>query len=222
MTVFKSEFMKNPDDPRTKMTHRGLASLSDSELLSILFRKDKLQSARKVLRAADHNLNSLARMSVHDIVDCGVSESEAGYVVMAMELGRRRNFHEAAEHAQIKGSKDAANYIRPMIGDLFHEEFWVIYLNRQNQILTTRKLSMGGMTGTVIDVRLVIKSALDLHATSMVFCHNHPSGNLQPSDADRKITRQLKDAGAMMEIPVMDHLIVTSMGYFSFADEGML
>ena len=214
--------MKNPDDPRTKMTHRGLASLSDSELLSILFRKDKLQSARKVLRAADHNLNSLARMSVHDIVDCGVSESEAGYVVMAMELGRRRNFHEAAENAQIKGSKDAANYIRPMIGDLFHEEFWVIYTNRQNQILTTRKLSMGGMTGTVIDVRLVIKSALDLHATSMIFCHNHPSGNLQPSDADKKITRQLKDAGAMMEIPVMDHLIVTSMGYFSFADEGML
>ncbi len=222
MTVFKSEFMKNPDDPRTKMLHRGLASLSDSELLSILFRRDKLQSARKVLRAADHNLNSLARMSVHDIVDCGVSESEAGYVVMAMELGRRRNFHEAAENVKIQGSKDAANYIRPMIGDLFHEEFWVIYTNRQNQILTTRKLSMGGMTGTVIDVRLVIKSALDIHSTSMIFCHNHPSGNLQPSDADRKITRQLKDAGALMEIPVIDHLIVNSMGYLSFADEGML
>ena len=222
MTIFKSEFMKNPEDPRTKMLHRGLASLSDSELLSILFHKDKLQSARKLLRAADHNLNALARMSVHDIVDCGVSESEAGYVVMAMELGRRRNFHEAAERAQIKGSKDAANYIRPMIGDLFHEEFWVIFANRQNQVLSTRKLSMGGMTGTVIDVRLVIKSALDLHATGMIFCHNHPSGNLQPSDADKKITRQLTEAGKMLEIPVIDHLILTEADFFSMADEGYL
>lgn len=214
--------MKNPDDPRTKMRERGLGSLSDPELLSIFFRKNALQSAKKVLSGADHNLNALARMSIHDIINCGVSESEAVYVVMGMELGRRRNFQQAIENVQIKGSKSAADYIRPMIGDLFHEEFWVIYLNRRNQLLTSKKLSMGGMTGTVIDVRLVIKSALEEHATSMIFCHNHPSGNLEPSDADKKVTRQLKEAGAVMEIPVIDHLIVTQYGYFSFADEGLL
>jgi len=215
--------MKNPDDPRTKMRERGLMSLSDPELLSIFFRKNKLQSAQKVLACAEYNLHSLAKMSVQDMMNnSGVSESEAGYVVLALELGRRRNFQEAIDNGQIKGSKDAANYIRPMIGDLYHEEFWVIYLNRRNALLTAKKLSMGGMTGTVIDVRMVIKSALDLHATSMIFCHNHPSGNLEPSEADRKITRQLKEAGAMMEIPVMDHLIVTQSGYFSFADEGIL
>ena len=214
--------MKNLEDPRTKMFARGLSSLTDSELLSIFFRKDKLQNARKVLSVAEYNLNALSKMSVYDLVNCGVSESEAGYVVMAMELGRRRNFHEAIETVQIKGSKDVANYIRPMIGDLFYEEFWVIYLNRRNAILTAKKLSMGGMTGTVIDVRLVLKSALEIHATAMIFCHNHPSGNLDPSDADKKITRQLKEASATMEIPVLDHLIVTQSGYFSFADEGLL
>jgi len=161
-------------------------------------------------------------MSVYDLVNCGVSESEAGYVVMAMELGRRRNFHEAIENVQIKGSKDVANYIRPMIGDLYHEEFWVIYLNRKNAILTSRKLSMGGMTGTVIDIRLVLKSALEIHATSMIVCHNHPSGNLEPSDADKQITMKLKEASATMEIPLLDHLIVTQSGYYSFADEGLL
>jgi DNA repair protein RadC len=214
--------MKNLDDPRTKMLARGLASLSDPELLTMFFRKNKLQNAKNVLSAAEHNLHSLAKMSVHDIVNCGVSESEASYVVMAMELGRRRNFQEAIDNGQIKGSKSAADYIRPMIGDLYHEEFWVIYLNRRNGILTSRKLSMGGMTGTVIDVRLVLKSALDLHATSMILCHNHPSGNLEPSDADKKITGSLKQASAIMEIPVIDHLIVTQSGYFSFADEGLL
>lgn len=214
--------MKNLDDPRTKLLSRGLASLSDPELLTIFFRKNKLQNANKVLSAADHNLHALAQMSVHDIVNCGVSEGEAGYIIMCMELGRRRNFQEARENASFKGSTDAANYIRPMIGDLFYEEFWVLFLNRRNAIISSKKLSMGGMTGTVVDVRLILKAALDLHATSMILCHNHPSGNLEPSDPDKKITRQIKDAGLIMDIPVLDHLIVTQTGHFSFADEGML
>ena len=214
--------MKNYNDPREKMMERGLAALSDPELLSIFFRKDKMLNANKVLTSVEYNLNALARMSVHDLMNCGVSEGEAAYVVLAMELGRRRNFHEAIDNGQIKGSKDAANYIRPLIGDLHHEEFWVIYLNRKNGVIFSNKLSQGGITGTVIDVRLVLKSALEKYATSLIFCHNHPSGNLDPSDADKKITRQLKDAAALMEIPVIDHLIVTQSGYFSFADEGML
>ncbi|MEI7424200.1 MAG: JAB domain-containing protein [Prolixibacteraceae bacterium] len=214
--------MKNLDDPKTKMFSNGLASLTDSELLTIFFRKNKLQNAKNVLSAAEYNLHELAKMSVYDIINCGINESEASYVVMAMELGRRRNFQEAVDNGQIKGSKDAAEYIRPMIGDLFYEEFWVIYLNRRNAILTSKKHSMGGMTGTVIDVRLVLKFALDIHATGMILCHNHPSGNLEPSDADKSITRKLKEAAAIMEVPVIDHLIVTQFGHFSFADEGLL
>jgi len=109
-----------------------------------------------------------------------------------------------------------------MIGDLNHEEFWIIYLNRRNAILASERLSMGGMTGTVIDVRLILKRALERRATSLVACHNHPSGNLEPSDQDKKITRQLKEAAAIMEIPLIDHLIVTQSGHYSFADEGLL
>jgi len=214
--------MKNP---RIKLKESGFASVSDAELLSLFFRKDiefPIDKAQNLLKFVEHNLHTLARMSFADIELAGVSESSALYVGAALELGRRRNFQEAMENEQIRGSKDAANYIRPLIGDLHHEEFWVLFLNRRNSILSSEKMSMGGMTGTVIDVRLVLKSALEKYATSMIFCHNHPSGNLDPSDADKKITRQLKEAAAIMEIPVIDHLIVTQSGYFSFADEGLL
>lgn len=214
--------MKNP---RIKLKESGFASVSDAELLSLFFRKDNecpINKAQNLLKQVDHNLHALARMSFADIELAGVSESSALYVGAALELGRRRNFQEASENQQIKGSKDAANYIRPLIGDLHHEEFWVLFLNRRNAILCSEKLSMGGMTGTVIDVRLVLKSALEKYATSMIFCHNHPSGNLDPSDADKKVTKQLKEAAAIMEIPVIDHLIVTQSGFFSFADEGLL
>jgi DNA repair protein RadC len=215
--------MKNLNDPREKMMQFGLSSLSDPEILSIFFRKNKLQSAKKVLSGVDYSLHSLAKMSVYEMMkNFGVSEAEAGYVVLALELGRRRSYHEAVDNGSIKGSKDAAAYIRPKIGDLQHEEFWVLFLNRKNGVLNSEKLSQGGITGTVIDIRLILKAALEKYATSMILCHNHPSGNLEPSDADKKITRQLKDAAAIMDIPVIDHLIITQSGYFSFADEGLL
>ena len=217
--------MRNRNDPRVKMRECGLASVSDAELLSLFFRKDSecpIEKAQHLLNHIDHNFHTLARMSFADIELAGVSESSALYLGAALELGRRRNFQEAMEREQIRGSRDAANYIRPKIGDLNHEEFWIIYLNRQNGILGSEKLSMGGITGTIIDVRLVLKRALERRATSLVAAHNHPSGNLDPSDADKKITRQLKEAAAIMEIPVIDHIIVSQSGYYSFADEGML
>jgi len=207
------------------MKDLGLASVTDAELLSLFFRKDSecpVTKAQHLLNHIDHNLHTLARMTFSDIELAGVSESTALYLGAAIELGRRRNFQEAMEHDQIKGSRDAANYIRPKIGDLNHEEFWIIYLNRRNAVLGSEKLSMGGITGTVIDVRLVLKRALERHATCLLAAHNHPSGNLDPSDADKRITKQLKEAGALMEIPVIDHLIVSQSGYYSFADEGML
>ena len=217
--------MRNRNDPRVKMKDLGLASVSDAELLSLFFSKGSgmpIDKAQHLLNSIEHNLHTLARMSFSDIEMTGVSEASAIYLVAAIELGRRRSFQEAMEHEKICGSKDAANYIRPKIGDLQHEEFWIIYLNRQNCVLGCDRLSQGGITGTVIDVRLVLKKALERYATSLLCAHNHPSGNLDPSDADKKITRQLKEAAAIMEIPVIDHLIVTQSGYYSFADEGMM
>lgn len=217
--------MKNRNDPRNKLKECGLSAVSDAELLSLFFRKDDvcpIDKAQHLLNHVEHNLHKLARMSFVDIETTGVSEASALYVGAALELGRRRSFQEAMENDQIKGSKDAANFIRPKIGDLLHEEFWVIYLNRRNAVISSEKLSMGGITGTVIDVRLILRKGLERYATSMIACHNHPSGNLDPSDADKKITKQLKDAAALMDIPVIDHIIVSQSGYFSFADEGIL
>jgi DNA repair protein RadC len=217
--------MKDRNDPRIKMKECGLASVSDAELLSLFFRKDSecpIDKAKHFLNHIENNLHTLARMSFDDIELTGVSEASAIYLVAALELGRRRNFQEAMEREQIRGSRDAANYIRPKIGDLNHEEFWIIYLNRRNAILGSERLSMGGITGTIIDVRLILKRALERRATSLVAAHNPPSGNLDPSDADKKITRQLKEAAAIMEIPVIDHIIISQSGYFSFADEGLL
>jgi DNA repair protein RadC len=215
------KIMKNRNDPREKIKESGTASVSDAELLSLFFRNET-DKALSLLESVGHNLNALAKLTISDMLLLGVNESAAVYLTAAVELGRRRNHSEAIENGQIRGSKDAANYIRPLIGDLHHEEFWVIYLNRRNSIIFSNKLSQGGMTGTVIDVRLVLKSALEKYATSLIFAHNHPSGNLDPSEADKRITRQLKQAAAIMEIPVIDHLIVTQSSYFSFADEGLL
>lgn len=217
--------MKNLNDPKEKLRTSGTGSVSDAELLSVFFRKDNgvpIDKAHSLLQSIQYNFNALAKMTFTELKMAGVNECSAMYLCAAIELGRRRNQQEALDNGQIKGSKDAAHYFRPKVGDLQHEEFWVLFLNRRNAILSSEKLSMGGMTGTVIDVRLVLKSALEKHATSMIFCHNHPSGNLDPSEADRKITRQLKEAAALMEIPVIDHLIVTQTGHFSFADEGLL
>ncbi len=216
------------DRPREKMINRGISSLTDAELIAILItsgnsKESAVELSRRIMDSVHHNLHELGKLNCDELKRFrGIGEAKAITLIAAMELGRRRNQSQALEKAQIKESKDAANYLRPEIGDLAYEEFWVLFLNRQNKVIDKQKLSQGGMTGTVIDVRLVMKLALEKHAISLIFCHNHPSGNLEPSDADKKITRQLKEAAALMEIPVIDHLIVTQSGFFSFADEGML
>ena len=216
------------DSPRENLISRGLSALTDAELIAILIssgnsRESAVELSRRIMDSIHHNLNELGKLNCDELKKFrGIGQAKAITLIAAMELGRRRNQSEALDNGQIKGSRDAADYLRPEIGDLAYEEFWVLFLNRQNKVIDKRKLSQGGMTGTVIDVRLVLKLALEKHATSMIFCHNHPSGNLDPSDADKKITKQLKEAAAVMEIPVIDHLIVTQAGYFSFADEGLL
>jgi len=214
--------------PREKLLIRGISALTDGELIAILIssgnsNETAVELSRRILETVHFNLHELGKLNSDELQRFrGIGEAKAVTLIAAMELGRRRNQSEALENGQVKGSKDAANFLRPEIGDLAHEEFWVLFLNRQNKVVDKQRLSQGGMTGTVIDVRMVLKLALEKHATSLIFGHNHPSGNLEPSDADKKITHQLKEAAALMEIPVIDHLIVTQAGYFSFADEGLL
>ena len=216
------------DRPREKMVYRGLSSLSDAELIAILIGSGNhdetaVELSRRILEKVKNNLHELGKLNLEDLKKFkGIGEAKAISIIAAMELGRRRNQSSVLEMDKITGSKDVAQYLRPLIGDLPHEEFWAVFLNRQNKIIDRQRLSQGGLTGTVIDVRLVLKMALEKHATSLIFAHNHPSGNLDPSDADKKITRQLKDSARIMDIPLLDHLIITQGGYYSFADEGIL
>lgn len=216
------------DRPREKMLQRGLSSLSDAELIAILIgsgnhEETAVELSRRILEKIKNNLHELGKLNTEDLKKFkGIGEAKAITIIAAMELGRRRNQSSALEMDKVSGSNDVARFLRPIIGDLPHEEFWALFLNRQNKIIDKQRLSQGGMTGTVIDVRLVLKMALERHATSLIFAHNHPSGNLEPSEADKKITRQLKESAKIMDIPLLDHLIITQGGYFSFADEGML
>lgn len=216
------------DRPREKLLYRGISSLSDAELIAILIgsgnsEETAVELSRRIMENVKNNLNELGKLNVENLKTFkGIGDAKAISIIAAMELGRRRNHSSALEMDKITGSNDVARYLRPLIGDIPHEEFWAIFLNRQNKIIDKQRLSQGGMTGTVIDVRLVLKIAIEKHATSLIFAHNHPSGNLEASDADRKITHQLKEAGAIMDIPLLDHLIITQAGYFSFADEGLL
>jgi DNA repair protein RadC len=216
------------DRPREKLLYRGISSLSDAELIAILIgsgnhEETAVELSRRIMENVKNNLNELGKLNVENLKSFkGIGDAKAISIIAAMELGRRRSHSSALEMNKITGSNDVALYLRPLIGDIPHEESWVLFLNRQNKVIDKQRLSQGGLTGTVIDVRLVLKMAIEKHATSLIFAHNHPSGNLEASDADRKITRQLKDAGAIMDIPLLDHLIITQGGYFSFADDGLL
>ena len=216
------------DRPREKLLSRGISSLSDAELVAILIgsgnsEETAVELARRILERVKNNLNELSKLDAEDLKKFkGIGEAKAISIIAALELGRRRNQSSALEMEKISGSNDVARYLRPLLGDLRHEEFWTLFLNRQNKIIDKQRISQGGMTGTVIDVRIILKMALEKHATSLIFAHNHPSGNLDASEADRKITHQLKEAAAIMDIPLLDHLIITQAGHFSFADEGLL
>lgn len=216
------------DRPREKLLSKGPRSLSDAELIAILIGSGNLDEtavelSRRILSAVDHNLNELGRKNI-DFLKAfnGIGEAKAVSIAAALELGKRRKEAEVFNKNKITGSKDAADFFFPMLGDLNHEEFWVMLLNRGNKIIDTFMISQGGISGTVIDVRLILKSALEKMASSIILCHNHPSGTMQASDADMKITRKIKNAAEIMDIAVLDHLIIGQNNYLSFADEGLL
>ena len=216
------------DRPREKMLSRGPRALSDAELIAILIgsgsaEETAVELSRRILHAVDNDLDDLGRRNSDFLTRFkGIGEATAINILAAMELGRRRREITLPGKPAITGSHEAAALMTPLLGDLDHEEFWILLLNRSNRVLDKYMVSKGGITGTVIDVRTIMKCAVEKSATSMILCHNHPSGNLSPSDADLQITRKIKDAGQLMEIQVLDHLIITQKSHFSFADNGLL
>ncbi|MCF6356398.1 MAG: DNA repair protein RadC [Draconibacterium sp.] len=216
------------DRPREKMLLKGSRSVTDAELIAILIgsgntSETAVELSKRILSSTNNNLNELGRKGIDFLKSFnGIGEAKAVTIVAALELGKRRKEAEVFNKSKITGSKDAADYFQPLLGDLNHEEFWVMLLNRGNKILDTFMISQGGVSGTVIDVRLILKKALDNLASSLILCHNHPSGTVEASDADLKITRKISDAAKLMDISVIDHIIIGQYQYLSFADEGML
>ncbi|NNL15488.1 MAG: DNA repair protein RadC [Flavobacteriaceae bacterium] len=216
------------DQPREKLLYKGKSALSDAELVAILIgsgNRDESAVAlcKRVLASVDNNLSELGKLSVKQLMDFkGIGEAKAVSIAAAMELGRRRRGEEALEKKKITSSASVFELMQPVIGELQHEEFWIIYLNNSNKVLQKHHLSKGGITGTLVDVRLVLKNALENGATSIILVHNHPSGTLKPSSADKQLTQKLKTASESLDIKVLDHLIVTEKAYFSFADENLI
>jgi DNA repair protein RadC len=216
------------DRPREKLIQKGTTSLSDAELLAILINsgtKDKsaVELGRELLRMVNNNLNSLGKLTLTDLRKLhGIGEARAVTIAAALELGRRRKLSGPDDTPQIKCSKDVADIFQPLLSDLAHEEFWILFLNRSNRVINRMKLSQGGISGTVTDVRIVMKKAIEVLASGIIVCHNHPSGNLNPSESDTKITTKIKEAGALMDIQLLDHLIISDRDYYSFADNGLL
>jgi len=216
------------DRPREKLMLKGKTALSDAELIAILIgsgsrNESAVDLSKRILSSIDNNLNKLGKLSVSDLLKFkGIGDAKAVSIITALELGRRRRIEDALELPEIKSSKAIFNIMQPLIGELQHEEFWIVYLNNSNRVLHKEQLSKGGLTGTLVDVRLVFKKGIELFSTAIILCHNHPSGKLQPSQADKSITSKLKLAGETLDIKVLDHIIITENAYFSFADENLI
>ena len=231
MNHYNSHTLKSwavEERPREKVMANGIQYLSDTELLAILMgsgtrNTTAVELARNILGGIGNDLHELGRQSISDLQKVkGVGPAKAISIMAAMELGRRRSGVPHAEKVPVKSSETIFKLFHPLLGDLEHEEFWLLMLNRANRVLGRFKVSQGGLSGTVIDTRIILKKALDNLSSSIIVCHNHPSGNKQPSDADVKITEKLKKAAEMLEIKLLDHIIIADKSYFSFADEGLI
>ncbi len=217
------------DRPREKLMLKGKSNLSDAELLAILIGSGSRSEtavglSQRILQSVQNNLQELGRKNIADLMSFkGIGEAKAITIVAAMEIGRRRQLTNPIDRPQITGSSDAWNVIAPILMDLNHEEFWIILLNRANKVIGKEQISSGGVAGTVVDAKMIFRTALEKGpASGIILAHNHPSGNLKPSQADIDITKKLKQAGVNLDINVLDHLIIAGQSYYSFADDGAL
>ena len=216
------------DRPREKMAKNGAEMLSNSELLGIIINngskeKSAVELAKEILKLGHDNLDELGKLSLKELQKIkGIGIAKAITIAAALELGRRRSSGELLQRQKVSSSKEIAQYLRSILKDHSHEVFAVLFLNQANKIKNFKIMSRGGITGTVADPRIILKQALDEGATSLVLSHNHPSGNLRPSQADMELTHKIKTAASFFDIKVMDHIIVSDEGHYSFADEGML
>lgn len=216
------------DRPREKLTAQGRRSLSDAELLAILLgsgsiNETAVELSKRILHSCSNDLNQLAKLGIVELSRFkGIGEAKAITIISALELGRRRKETISADLIQVSTSIDVYHAIASQFQDLNHEEFWILLLNRANRITSKHLVSKGGQSGTIADPKIIFKMAIENHAASIILAHNHPSGNLKPSQADLDLTNKLRSAGQFLDIPVLDHLIISDKGFLSFTDEGLL
>ncbi|WP_407430491.1 DNA repair protein RadC [Arcticibacter sp.] len=216
------------DRPREKLVAQGRRSLSDAELIAILIgsgsrSETAVELSRRILASLENDLEKLGKLSVSELSKFkGIGEAKAISIIAALELGRRRRESSTSRPDQISSSRDVYELLKRQFSDLNHEEFWIVLLNRSNKVLSRHLISKGGQAGTIADPKIIFQTALENHSASIILGHNHPSGNVKPSQADLQLTRKLKDAGDLLDISVLDHLIFTDSGYLSFADEGLM
>ena len=227
-TSFSIKNWSDDDKPREKLAQKGRSVLSDAELIAILIgsgsrAESAVELSKRILASVDNNLNELGRLSIKQLMTFkGIGEAKAVSIAAALEVGRRRRGEDAAKIDKIGSSQDVYYLLQPILGDLEHEEFWILFLNNSNKVLHKSQISKGGITGTLVDVRLVMKQTLELGAVAIILAHNHPSGTLRPSAADKQITQKIKTASETLDVKVLDHLIITQKSYYSFADEKIL
>lgn len=211
----------NAPDSISKLIALGSGAITDAELLGIIIGSDDI--ARQILNSCHNNLHDLGKLSITDLQRFhGIGEAKAAAIAAAIEIGRRRSLSDIRSRPRISCSRDAFNLISTLLSDIHHEEFWMLMLNRANEVIERKCISVGGTSATVVDLKVVLKTAIDHRATAFIAIHNHPSGNLEPSRADIELTEKMKNAGRMLDMPMLDHLIISERGYYSFADEGIL
>ncbi len=231
MKEFQKKSIKNwaaDDRPREKLLLKGIETLSDAELTAILIgsgnrNESAVELSKRILSDNDNNLNELAKLSISDLQKYkGIGEAKAISIIAALEIGKRRNISKVIERKQIKSSRNIFEIFGQKLGDLPYEEFWLIMLNRANKIIEMKKISAGGVSGTVTDIKIILKAAIEKTASGIIVCHNHPSGNIKPSNSDISLTKKLKSACELVDISFLDHLIVSYDNYYSFTDEGII
>lgn len=222
------KFLAEDDRPREKFLHKGKNSLSDSELLAIIMgsgnkEESAVELGRKILSSVDNNWHQLSLLSIKDLMKFkGIGEAKAISIATALEIGRRRAGQEIPERSTIGNSNDAYLLLKNQLSDLRTEEFWAIFLNNSNKVLHISQMTQGGISQSIVDVRILFKKALDHFSTGIIIAHNHPSGSLKPSREDMNITQKIKEAGKTLSIQLLDHVIITQDSYFSFSDTGLL